>query len=244
MIHWRAFWSILQKDMKTYYLKPPNISWGIIFPVAWALMFFIRSPSPPDIKEILPGIMSMSVLFGTTSMLAVTITFERRSNSFDRLLLSPISLPLLMGAKTSGAILFGFLNAFVPLIFSTYWISLSRISWNLLLPGILFVSVTSAFFGLVIAVSVSEVFEAQTFSNFLRFPMIFLCGLFVSIDQIPWFIRPVSYLLPLTYGNDMLKHAVTHTGTFPNALNFFVLAGFTLFLFSFSLHNVRKRWIR
>ena len=27
-----AFWSILQKDMKNYYLKPPNISWGIIFP--------------------------------------------------------------------------------------------------------------------------------------------------------------------------------------------------------------------
>jgi len=38
-----AFWSILMKDMKTYYLKPPNISWGLIFPFAWTLMFFVRS---------------------------------------------------------------------------------------------------------------------------------------------------------------------------------------------------------
>ena len=29
-----AFWSILRKDMRTYYLKPPNISWGLIFPFA------------------------------------------------------------------------------------------------------------------------------------------------------------------------------------------------------------------
>ena len=34
-----GFWSILAKDMKNYYLKPPNISWGIIFPVSWTLMF-------------------------------------------------------------------------------------------------------------------------------------------------------------------------------------------------------------
>jgi len=33
-----AFWSILKKDIKTYYLKGPNVSWGIIFPVSWALM--------------------------------------------------------------------------------------------------------------------------------------------------------------------------------------------------------------
>lgn len=28
-----AFWNILKKDIKNYYLKPPNISWGIIFPL-------------------------------------------------------------------------------------------------------------------------------------------------------------------------------------------------------------------
>ena len=38
-------WNILIKDMRTYYLKPPNISWGLIFPLAWTGMFFIRSGS-------------------------------------------------------------------------------------------------------------------------------------------------------------------------------------------------------
>ncbi|NLV63655.1 MAG: ABC transporter permease, partial [Clostridiaceae bacterium] len=127
-----AFWSILEKDMKNYYLKPPNISWGIIFPVSWTLMFFIRSNSEVDIRGILPGVMALSILFGTTSMLAVTITFERRSRSFERLLLAPISLNILMLAKTTGAILFGIINAFIPVLFASFIVDLSGVNWLLM----------------------------------------------------------------------------------------------------------------
>jgi ABC-2 type transport system permease protein len=42
------------------------------------------------------------------------------------------------------------------------------------------------------------VFEAQTFSNFFRFPMMFLCGLFIPIENLPILVRPLSYVLPLT----------------------------------------------
>ncbi|MTI96726.1 MAG: ABC transporter permease [Firmicutes bacterium] len=169
------------KDMRNYYLKPPNISWGIIFPVSWTLMFLIRSQSALDVEALLPGVMSLSILFGTTSMLAVTITFERKSRSFERLLLAPISLGALMLAKTTGAIIFGILNAFVPVIFASFLADLSGVSWMPLLGSVLFIAITSTFLGLLIAVAVSEVFEAQTFSNFFRFPMIFLCGLFLPI---------------------------------------------------------------
>ena len=50
MKSWIAFWNILAKDMRSYYLKPPNISWGIIFPFAWMLMFFLRTQVPLDIR--------------------------------------------------------------------------------------------------------------------------------------------------------------------------------------------------
>ena len=76
-----AFWNILKKDIKNYYLKPPNISWGIIiFPLSWTLMQIIRSSGDIELVELLPGLMAMSILFGTTSMLAVTITFEKEAN--------------------------------------------------------------------------------------------------------------------------------------------------------------------
>jgi len=238
-----AFWSILMKDMKTYYIKPPNISWGLIFPIAWTLMFFVRSERAIDIRGVLPGVMSLAVLFGTTSMLAVTITFERKSRSFERLLLAPISLNLLMLAKTSGAIIFGILNAMVPAIIASFIVDLSGINWFTTIASIVFIAVTSTFLGLFISVSVSEVFEAQTFSNFVRFPMMFLCGLFIPIERLPALLRPISYALPLTYGADILKTSINQNGIIPSWISFSVLIGYSLFLFLMSNYNIQKRWI-
>jgi ABC-2 type transport system permease protein len=244
MKRWIAFWNILAKDMRAYYLKPPNISWGIIFPLAWTGMFFIRSGSGLDsVLSLLPGVMTISILFGTTSMLAVTITFEKRSRSFERLLLAPISLELLMLAKTSGAILFGVANAFVPVVIAAFLTDLSGIAWSMVVPAIVLIGIASTFLGLFIAVSVSEIFEAQTFSNFFRFPMIFLCGLFFPIVSLPVFLRPLSYILPVTYGVDILHGAVNdgHLMSFP--LDFIILGAFCVVLFTVSLRNIRHRWI-
>jgi ABC-2 type transport system permease protein len=238
-----AYWSILIKDMKNYYLKPPNISWGIIFPISWTLMFFMRSNSDVDIRGILPGVMALSILFGTTSMLAVTITFERKSRSFERLLLAPISLNLLMLAKTTGAIFFGIINAFIPILFASFMVDLSGINWFTTFIGVVLIAITSTFLGLFIAVSVSEVFEAQTFSNFFRFPMMFLCGLFISIENLPVFVQPLSYILPLTYGADMLKLSINSAGSINLWISLLILIGYAVALFTISTHNIKKRWI-
>ncbi len=244
MKHWTAFGNILAKDMRAYYLKPPNISWGIIFPLAWTGMFFIRSGQGLDsILDLLPGVMTIAILFGTTSMLSVTITFERRSRSFERLLLAPISLEQLMLAKTSGAILFGFVNAFIPLIIAAFLTDLSGVAWEVLIPAVLLIGIVSTFLGLFIAVSVSEVFEAQTFSNFIRFPMIFLCGLFFPVMSLPVFLRPLSFILPVTYGVDMLHNAVGAGQILPVYLNVIILLAFCTALFGLSLYNIRRRWI-
>jgi ABC-2 type transport system permease protein len=244
MRSWIAFWNILAKDMRAYYLKPPNISWGIIFPLAWTAMFFIKSGSGLEsVLTILPGVVTISILFGTTSMLSVTITFERRSRSFERLLLAPISLELLMLAKTTGAILFGVVNTIIPIVIATFLADFSGVSWSLVAPAILLISVVSTFLGLFIAVSVSEVFEAQTFSNFFRFPMIFLCGLFFPVMSLPVFIRPLSYALPLTYGVDILHGAIHGEHIMSFILDFAVLIVFCIALFVLSLRNIKRRWI-
>lgn len=242
---WIAFWSILRKDIKNYYLKPPNISWGIIFPLSWTLMQFVRTPHAQsfNVRELLPGLMGMSILFGTTSMLAVTITFERRGRSFDRLLLAPISMTTLVLAKISGAILFGAIIAFSPVLFAALLADLSGINWGIAIISILLMAVTSTLLGLAIAISAKEVFEAQTYSNFFRFPMLFLSGLFLPIENLPVFLRPVSYLLPLTYGADMLKGAIMRTGRMDTWFDVAVLIGFGLLLFYYCQWSIKRKWI-
>jgi len=244
MKSWIAFSSIFVKDMRAYYLKPPNISWGIIFPLAWTGMFFIRSGlGVENVLQLLPGVVTISILFGTTSLLSVTLTFERRNRSFDRLLLAPISLELLMLAKTSGAILFGIVNALVPIVIAAFLTDMSGIAWSLVVPAIILIGIVSTFLGLFISVSASEVFEAQTFSNFFRFPMMFLCGLFFPILSLPMFIRWLSFILPVTYGVDILHGAINGEHIMSFALDFIIIGAFCAVLFLLSLRNVKRKWI-
>ena len=81
--------AILEKDLKAYYFKPPNISWGILFPVVLALSFSLRNPN--GLIDLSPGLIAMAALFGTTSMEAIVITFEKRVGALERLQLAPIN---------------------------------------------------------------------------------------------------------------------------------------------------------
>jgi len=238
-----AFWNILAKDMKNYYLKPPNISWGIIFPFAWMLMMFLKTKSAFDIIEVFPGIVAMSVLFGTTSMLSVTITFERKSRSFERLLLAPIKIELLVFAKITGAILFGIFNSIIPILISVLYFKAPVSNWLFLTIGVFLLSIISTLLGLFISVLAKEVFEAQTYSNFFRFPMIFLCGLFIPVKALPFFIQPLSYILPVTYGVDVLRYSINASNNLPLIINMIILVAFCLFLFYFSIFNIKRKWI-
>ncbi|NLJ81413.1 MAG: ABC transporter permease [Firmicutes bacterium] len=238
-----AFWQILKKDINNYYLKPPNISWGIIFPLSWALMQLLRSPGEVWIKELLPGLMAMSVLFGTTSMLAVTITFERRARAFDRLLIAPVRLSTLVAAKLSGAIVFGIFNAFLPLIFGTFFVSLEGINWALMLIAVFLLAALAALLGLLVAVSAREVFEAQTLSNFFRFPLLFLCGFFLPITQLPKVLRILSLGLPFTYGADLLKGALLGKFIFNPLFSLALMVISCVLLFLLCQRSIAKRWI-
>jgi ABC-2 type transport system permease protein len=73
--------------------------------------------------------------------------------------------------------------------------------------------------------------------------MIFLCGLFFPIMSLPIFIRPLSYVLPITYGVDILHGAVTGGHIMSFTLDFLVIGAFSIVLFLLSLYNIKRKWI-
>ena len=64
-----------------------------------------------------------------------------------------------------------------------------------------------------------------------------------SAGTLPLILRPVPYLVPLTYGADMLKHAITQNGHLFPLISLAVLPGFTVLLFEVSKRNIKKCWI-
>jgi ABC-2 type transport system permease protein len=199
----RGLFYIALKDMRAYYLKPPNISWGMLFPAALILAFTVRMPG--DLRALVPGLLAMTALFSATSMEAIVITFERRTGALERLLLAPLTLRAMLAGKVLGGMLFGLTISTVVLIGVTIGFQLA--AWRLPLAfGILIVSTTAlSALGALVSVAVNEVFEAQTLANAIRFPMIFLCGVFVPLERLSAPLLVVARLLPLTYAVDALE---------------------------------------
>jgi ABC-2 type transport system permease protein len=58
-----------------------------------------------------------------------------------------------------------------------------------------------------------------------------------------FFLRPLSYVLPPTYGADILRGAFGFRNTMPVPIDFLLLVIFCVGLFLISLRNIRRRWI-
>jgi ABC-2 type transport system permease protein len=194
---------ILLKDLKAYYFKPPNISWGILFPMVLTLAFSLRNPT--GLIELAPGLIAMAAVFGTTSMEAIVITFERRTGALERLLLAPISLNSILLAKVLGGTVFGLMISGVMTIITVIVFGMKVTAPIWFLISLLLTLMTLSALGALVAVSVKEVFEAQTLSNYFRFPMIFLCGVFIPIEAMPVPLQYIAIFLPLTYSVNLLR---------------------------------------
>jgi len=220
---------ILLKDLKAYYFKPPNISWGILFPLVLALAFTLRSPA--GLVELSPGLIAMAALFGTTSMEAIVITFEKRVGALERLIMAPVSLTTIIVGKVLGGAIFGLVIAGIMTIISLLFLN-TVVTYPILFIAVLMLTVLAhSALGALVAVSVKEVFEAQTLSNYFRFPMVFLCGVFLPVEVMPFPIQVIAHFLPLTYSVDAFRQTLTSTNT--PLLLLRDVAALTLFLIAF-----------
>jgi len=235
----RGMFYIALKDLRAYYFKPPNISWGILFPFAFVLAFAIRNPG--ETRDLVPGLLGLTILFGTSSMEAIVIVFERRIGSLERLMLAPISLAALMGGKLLGGMFFGLTVTGVVLAVALAVFGAVGVNWLLLILALLLAAAAFSALGAFVSVSVREVFEAQTLANFIRFPMMFLGGVFIPVAAMPLSLQVVARLLPLTYAVEALRAAL-NDGSWGTAwMDVAVLAGFAVVLFALAVRVLGRR---
>jgi ABC-2 type transport system permease protein len=235
----RCLWYIALKDLRAYYFKPPNISWGILFPFAFVLAFAIRTPT--DLRSLIPGLLALTILFSTSSMEATVIVFERRLGSLERLLLAPVRLPGLLAGKLLGGMVFGLTVTLVVLVLVLVLFGVTGVNWPLLVAALLLSAAAFSALGAFVSVAVKEVFEAQTLANFIRFPMMFLGGIFVPVASLPPVLRVIARLLPLTYSVEALRVALFGGPPMLAALDLLALTGFAVGLFVLAVRVLEQR---
>jgi ABC-2 type transport system permease protein len=206
--------AISRKDVESYYGKPPLITWGLLFPAVLMLAVYIRDPA--SYLAVAPGIIGMTLLFGNTSMAAIVITFEKRSGTLQRLLLAPLGWRTIVLGKALSASAYGIATSLVLCAGLSVLLGMSIVEPAAFALGLVLGAVTFSLLGIIASVMVREVFEAMTLMNLVRFPLLFVSGVFMPAEAMPAWVRPLSLLSPLTYVVELLRYGTSGHSSFPH----------------------------
>jgi ABC-2 type transport system permease protein len=192
------------------------------------------------LHALVPGLLALTILFGTSSMEAIVIVFERRIGSLERLFLAPLRLPALLAGKLLGGMAFGLTVTLVVLVVSLIVFGSTGTNWLMLVLALLLSATAFSALGAYVSVAVKEVFEAQTLANFIRFPMMFLGGVFVPLASMPVWLQVLARLFPLTYSVEALRAALSG-GTWATAvLDLGALTAFSVILFLLAVRKLGR----
>jgi ABC-2 type transport system permease protein len=83
--------------------------------------------------------------------------------------------------------------------------------------------------------------DIMSMLNVVRFPLVFISGIFIPVSSIPSAAQFVVYLSPLTYGYDLIQLGFEGTSHFNPILDVAMLVIFIL-LFQFAADRLYKRF--
>ena len=197
---------IAQKDARIYYLKPPVIMSSFFFPGFMVLAFAVGRSI--ELSLLIPALAAITSFFAAGSVGPAVLPLERRAKTLERLLDAPISpFTVVLGMTLAGAAL-GLAVSSVPLLIGIAWLGVPAFQALLLILSAALSALAFSAFGIVFSARAEDVPNAMMPMNLMRFPMLFVSGALVPLEKMPDILRPIAYLMPLTYSVDAMRQSM------------------------------------
>jgi ABC-2 type transport system permease protein len=218
---------VAQKNVKIYYLKGPVIVFGLIFPLFLALAYVIGRNIP--LEEVLPGLIGMTTFFTATSVGPSIVPWETRSKTLERLLSCPVALWTIIGGDMISSFIFGFIISVIPLTL-TLILGIQPLNFIMLILGLIIANLCFAALSVLLSAYPPTDIPATTMmlSSLVKFPLVFISGVFIPVEQLPEWGRAIASISPLTYFTDMVRQLFINKGFYPLAVDFLTLIAFTI----------------
>src|SRR6266700_4777260 len=156
-----------------------------------------------SIAPVFIGIFSFFFVFLLTS---VAFLRERSQGTIERVMVSPLTRTELVMGYICGFTLFALVQSLVILLFVVFALRV-HYSGNLALVFLVsaLLTIGSVNLGIFLSTFAQNEFQVVQFIPLVLGVQIFLSGVFWPVAQLPAALRPISYILPLTYANDALR---------------------------------------
>lgn len=200
----RAALVVAKKNVMVYYLKPPVVTFGVIFPLFFYLAFAAGHKAPIEI--MVPGIVAMALFFTASAVGPLVTPWERQAKTYERLVTSPASLSAILAGDILAGMAFGVVLSLVPLAVALALTQAQLAQPLVLLAGLLLGALAFSGLGVLLAAPATEgPSQVMMLSNLVRLPLIFVSGVFVPLSEMPTWGQWLSPLSPLSYCADLVR---------------------------------------
>jgi ABC-2 type transport system permease protein len=225
--------------MRIYYRKAPVYIFGLLMPTFLFFAFFIGRDLDP--AKYFPGFLAMTLFFTSSSVGPIIVPWEKQAGTFERLLSMPVTVTsIILGDMLAGAI-FGLL---ISVIVGAVGIVLLGLSvTNVVLLAVLFVLGNACFaaMGELLSSTGGRVpSNVMMLSSLVRFPLIFISGVFISLSDMTGLGLVAAHFSPLSYLVDGIGASMDQNTVFNWGVDILSLLVFTV-LFVFASGRVLRR---
>lgn len=229
---------IAKKDMKIYYLKPPVLIFGVLFPMFLFLAFALGREVP--LETLVPGLVGITLFFTASTVVPLIMPWETRLRTLELLISAPIGVQTILLGDIIASFFFGIVISLIPLTAGFLFLGATVVNPFLLLLNIIISSFCFSSLGNIMSFPpTGEPSQIMMLSNLIRLPLIFISGIFVPLPQMPYWGKIIAPFSPLTYTTDLTRYSLGDISYYSPGFNFLMLLFFTvLFLFlGFKLHS-------
>jgi ABC-2 type transport system permease protein len=157
----------------------------------------------PDLRSVnymIPGLVGIVMVFIATMLTAIAIVRERERGTMEQLLVTPANPMEIILGKMVPYMVVAFFDFILVIVCGRYIfdVPLAGNPFLLVLMGIAFLLVCLGM-GLLISTVSHTQQQAMQMAVFALVPQILLSGFIFPLTAIPWAVRWIAYLAPLTY---------------------------------------------
>lgn len=219
----RAF-VIAKKDLRIYYKRGPVLIFGLIMPLFLFLAFSVGRNMP--MEQLFTGLLAMAIFFSSMSIGPAIVPFEARSRTLERLVSTPVSVWAMLTGDVIASFVYGLLISAVPVTIGLI-LGVNITNSLILCLGIILAAFCFASFGVLLSAypPTDTPSTVMMISNLVKFPLVFISGVFIPIHD--WG-RIIASFSPLTYFTDLVNYCTQGTSYYSVSVDFAALIGFTL----------------
>jgi len=223
----RRAWAIAKKDIRIYYIKGPVLIFGIFMPLFLFLAFLTGKGQLP-LSFLISGLIGMTLFFTATAVSPAIFPWEGQAKTLERLASCPVTVETIVFGDMIASILFGIGITLITVIIGLA-VGLPLLHGITLLAAILLAACCFSAIGMLLAVPPTNVpSNIMMLTSLIKFPLVFISGIFIPLEQMPAWGLVLSVCSPLTYFTDLVRYAFTETHYFPVWIDIGTLAMFTV----------------